>query len=151
MKGRCSETFDDEFVFFFVCSVADVNVKNNGGRTALHYAARDGWKSLSFILNQMNVCLLSWRNQSCKPEGRRSSPIPNLLKYTTSLFTLSLFFFSCNDANMKMCWLCSWSMRSHKWSKNTSLGRQGWSVEYMLTGQRYTRSIIGRWISVSTY
>ena len=42
-----SLTFDDGFVFFCVCSGVDVNVKNNGGRTALHYAASKGWLEIA--------------------------------------------------------------------------------------------------------
>lgn len=31
-------------------SGADVNVKNNGGRTALHYAASKGWLEIAQLL-----------------------------------------------------------------------------------------------------
>nr|VDD14569.1 unnamed protein product [Brassica oleracea] len=46
-RGLCcnlSLTFDDGFVFF-VC--VDVNVKNNGGRNALHYVASKGWLEIA--------------------------------------------------------------------------------------------------------
>ena len=36
-----------DMFFFCVCSGADVNVKNNGGRTALHYAASKGWLEIA--------------------------------------------------------------------------------------------------------
>lgn len=37
-------------VFFNCVSGADVNVKNNGGRTALHYAASKGWLEIAQLL-----------------------------------------------------------------------------------------------------
>lgn len=33
-----------------LCSGADVNAKNNGGRAALHYAASKGWLNIAQLL-----------------------------------------------------------------------------------------------------
>lgn len=35
---------------FNLCLGADVNAKNNGGRTALHYAASKGWLEIAQLL-----------------------------------------------------------------------------------------------------
>ena len=35
---------------FFIFAGADVNLKNGGGRTALHYAASKGWLKIAEIL-----------------------------------------------------------------------------------------------------